>query len=255
MSANDELNLRQAFDAWSRILGLDAAFDAVYAQEKYGQNTLGTKRALMGALTPSDHFQVIECVKVADQYEIPIYTLSTGKNWGYGSSLPVVENCVILDLSRMNRILHFDPQLGHVILEPGVTQQQLHEFLRMHNFAFMVPTTGAGPTVSVLGNALEKGFGITPHEDHFGAVLQVKAILPDGSIYHSALHDMGGYRVDPIFKWKLGPYFEGLFVQGNFGIVTQASIALARTSLNLLPLLTMSTSKTQSRRFEILNRN
>ena len=72
------------------------------------------------------------------------------------------------------------------------------------------------------------GCGITPIEDHFSAVLQIEAVLPDGSIYYSKMHELGGVLSDRVFKWKLGPYLEGLFVQGNMGIVTQATIALAR---------------------------
>jgi 4-cresol dehydrogenase (hydroxylating) len=39
---------------------------------------------------------------------------------------------------------------------------------------------------------------------------------------------LGGEAVDRAFKWGIGPYLDGLFAQGNFAIVTQATIALAR---------------------------
>ena len=35
-----------------------------------------------------------------------------------------------------------------------------------HGNLHMVPTTGAGPHASVLGNACERGYGITPDTDH-----------------------------------------------------------------------------------------
>jgi hypothetical protein len=92
----------------------------------------------------------------------------------------------------------------------------------------MVPTTGAGPLASLMGNALEKGYGLTPYEDHFAAVLQLQAVLADGSLYQSKLHQLGGTVSDRIFKWKIGPYLDGLFAQGNVGIVTEMTIALAR---------------------------
>jgi len=92
----------------------------------------------------------------------------------------------------------------------------------------MVPTTGAGPTCSLVGNALERGYGITPITDHFAAVTDVEAVLPDGSLYRTALRELGGEEVARLFKWGIGPYTAGLFTQSNFGVVTRLSIALAR---------------------------
>ena len=87
--------------------------------------------------------------------------------------------------------------------------------------------TGAGPTCSILGNALERGYGITPITDHFAAVTKIEAILPDGTLYRTPLSELGGAEVDGLFKWGLGPYLDGLFSQGNFGVVVNMTIALA----------------------------
>jgi 4-cresol dehydrogenase (hydroxylating) len=88
--------------------------------------------------------------------------------------------------------------------------------------------TGAGPTCSLLGNALERGYGVTPHVDHFGAVTDLEAVLPDGSLYRTALREAGGEELARLFKWGIGPYSVGLFTQGGFGVVTRMSIILAR---------------------------
>jgi FAD/FMN-containing dehydrogenase len=93
---------------------------------------------------------------------------------------------------------------------------------------FLVPTTGAGPGCSILGNALERGYGITPLTDHFQGITWIEAVLPDGEIYRTPLTEMGAERADKAFKWGVGPYVDGLFAQGAFGIVTRAAIALAR---------------------------
>lgn len=222
--------IKFAFAEWTKISGVHVTQSE---ETSLNTNTIGATRRIFGILKPTHQQQVSQIIKIASQYEVPLYTVSTGQNWGYGSSLPTIDNCVILNLSLLQKIIHFDPQLGYVTVEPGVTQQHLYEFLQEQNVPFMVPTTGAGPTCSILGNALEKGYGITPHEDHFSAILSLKAVLPDGTLYQSTLSELGGYRVDPIFKWKLGPYFDGLFAQGNFGVVTQITIALARRTENV----------------------
>lgn len=191
-------------------------------------NTIGTTRRTRGVVYAESVEDVQNLVKWAGVEKVQLYTVSTGKNWGYGSSQPVTDDCLVVNLSRMARITSFDANLGTITLEPGVTQGQLYEFIQQQHMDFLVPTTGAGPQTSIVGNALEKGYGITPYQDHMSAIISIEAVLPDGTFYRSALHDLGGYRSDGVFPWKIGPYLEGMFVQSNLGIVTRATIALAR---------------------------
>ncbi|GMV82896.1 MAG: hypothetical protein AMXMBFR7_40800 [Planctomycetota bacterium] len=120
-----------------------------------------------------------------------------------------------------------DPELGLVTVEPGVTQGQLAEYLDARNLPYLVPVTGAGPDASLLGNVLERGYGITPYPDHFAAVTSLEAVLPDGSLYTPTLAAAGCERADRAYRWGLGPYLNGLFTQFGLGIVTQVTLALA----------------------------
>ena len=220
-------DLAAALGLWQALLGSDRVLPANDAMRRYDADTSGRGQSLAGALLVKDRAEVTAVVEIARRHQVPLYPISTGKNWGYGGASPVCDGCVLLDLSGMNRIIEMDPELGLVTLEPGVTQGQLREYLDRHAPGFMVPTTGAGPNCSLVGNALERGYGITPHADHFGAVTALQAILPDGRLYRSALAELGAETVDRSFKWGLGPYLDGLFAQGNLGIVTQLTIALA----------------------------
>ena len=173
-----------------------------------------------------------------DFEHLSIYPISTGKNWGYGSANPSSknENVILLDMSLLNEVTFFDSESGIASIQPGVTQQQLYDFLQELNAPFMVPVTGAGPTTSILGNALERGYGITPIADHFTAVTAIKGYLADGSFYESSLQAMSNASnssgeecyVDKTFKWKHGPYLDGIFTQSGNMVVTEVTIALAR---------------------------
>ncbi len=216
-----------ALAAWRNCLGDDRVDAGPDAERRYGTCTTGTTRRISGALRPRDAAEVADILAIARQHSVPLYPISTGRNWGYGSGNPVLDGCVVLDLSEMNRIVALDRQLALVTVEPGVTQGQLRSFLDQTAPELMVPTTGAGPTCSLVGNALERGYGITPYADHFGAVTALEAVLPDGTLYRTPLTELGGDVVDRAFKWGIGPYLDGLFAQGNFGIVTRMTIALA----------------------------
>jgi 4-cresol dehydrogenase (hydroxylating) len=161
-----------------------------------------------------------------------LYPISTGLNWGYGTSQPPKFDIkvVIVDLSGLTKI-EFDEDLGLVTLEPGVTQQLLSNFIIGEGDNFMVPVTGAGPKCSIVGNAIERGYGITPYTDHFGAVSAMQGYWANGRHYCSAINELDTSHhktVDKTFKWGLGPYLDGLFTQSNFGIVTQMTIRVAR---------------------------
>lgn len=216
-----------AIAEWVTILGESGVVAA--GTTGVGASTIGTKRTIPAVLRPENQEQVAAILRVAQKYHVAVYPVSTGNNWGYGSANPVKDGCVILDLGRLDGISGFDPELGVVTIGPGVTQGALREFLDNQEGDYLVPVTGAGPTCSILGNALERGYGITPITDHFAAVTKVEAILPDGTLYRTPLSELGGAEVDGLFKWGLGPYLDGLFSQGNFGVVVNMTIALAPT--------------------------
>ena len=217
----------KALDEWRCALGQARVVVDPDQLASASRDTSRLTRQITALLSPESEADVLAIVKTAMTHRTPIYPVSTGRNWGYGSSSPVKDGCVLVDLSRMNRILDCDKEMGLVTLEPGVTQQQLSDFLKENELNFLVPVTGAGPDCSLLGNALERGYGITPVADHFAAFTRLRVVLGNGSIYDTPLSEMGGTLIDRSFKYGVGPYIDGLFTQSNFGVVTSMTISLA----------------------------
>ncbi len=197
------------------------------------------QRTLMAVITLTQSDEIKALLDLANQcatdatLAFSLYPISTGKNWGYGTSQPasLSKNIILVDLGKLANIRHFDSELGLVTIEPGVTQQQLSDYLQQNNHDYMVPVTGAGPDCSILANALERGYGITPYTDHFSAVTSIQGYWANGRPYQSAINELDASDdkfVDKTFKWGLGPYLEGLFTQSNLGIVSQMTIRLAK---------------------------
>lgn len=220
--------MRAAINDWQRLLGTDQVIIGDAVLRAYGMDASGVDREIPAALRILDAATVPRVMTIAHTHRVAVYPLSTGHNWGYGTAMPVKDGCVIIDLSALQKILHFDAEMGVVTVEPGVTQGMLAEFLDAQNHPFMVPVTGAGPTCSLIGNALERGYGITPYADHFGAVTDLEAVLADGRLYRTALREVGGEDLARLFKWGIGPFAAGMFTQSGFGVVTRMSIVLAR---------------------------
>lgn len=226
-------NLSLGDNIFNELFEILSEEEVILDNSSYRNNTINIKRNINFIIKPLSSKSIPSILKVLDKYSMKVYPVSTGNNWGYGTSLPISENNVILDLSKLNKIEDFNSELGYIRLEPGVTQGQLYEYLKQNNFDFLVPTTGAGPDCSIIGNLLERGYGITPHQDHIVSLLSLEAILADGSIYNSPLKKLGGELLDSSFKWGIGPYLDGIFTQSNFAIVTKATISLVPSPKSL----------------------
>jgi FAD/FMN-containing dehydrogenase len=218
--------LQAALDAWRRLLGDSRVLTGTAVPARYCQDTSAHRPEVPLVLKVANATQLPELMRIAQRHGVAVHPISTGNNWGYGSALPTASGATLVDLGELQAI-DFDPTLGVVTVEPGVTQGMLASYLDAHGHDFMVPVTGAGPSCSLLANALERGYGVTPHVDHFGAVTDLEAVLADGSVYRSALCEAGGEELARLFKWGVGPYLNGLFTQSGFGIVTRISIVLA----------------------------
>lgn len=221
-----EPDLSQALVEWRRLLGDAAVLVGDEVLKRYGPGTSPSQRDVPAVLLPGCEEEVIGLVKVAQRRRVPIYPVSRGNNWGYGDAQPAVDGCAIVELSRMDRILEVDEELGLATIEPGVTYAQLHAYLTERDLPWVAPITGIGQISSIIGNALERGYGGNLH-DHFQAVTSLQAVLPSGEVYRTPMTELGASQVDRAFKWGMGPYLDGIFSQGGFGVVTQATIALA----------------------------
>jgi len=218
--------VEQALDEFRRIVGEEFVLDNVEKIRRYHRCTIPVERVIDGVLLPGGVEEIRRIVAIANRFNIRLYPISTGKNWGYGSANPVRDRNVILDLSRMNRILEVNKELAYAVIEPGVTQRQLHDKLTSGKTGLMMDPTGSGPACSVLGNALERGYGITPYGDHFAATCGMEIVLANGEVLRTGFGHFGTAKAANVYKYGVGPYIDGLFTQSNFGIVTKIGVWL-----------------------------
>lgn len=184
-----------------------------------------TSATVAAVIYPSNRLQVQQCVRIANEFDVPIYPISSGKNWGYGSRVPT-QDAVLIDLRRLNRIVDFSEKLAYVTLEAGVTQRQLHEFLRGERSGLWMDATGSSPDSSIVGNTLERGFGHTPYGDHCSHACGFEVVLPTGECLETGFCRFPHGKSGPVSRWGVGPSLDGLFSQSNLGIVTRLSVWL-----------------------------
>lgn len=114
------------------------------------------------ALTATTVEQIQGIVRICNEHKIPIWTISTGRNFGYGSAAPHHRGQVVLDLKKMNKIIHVDPELCTALVEPGVTYGQLYDYLQENNLPLMLSFSAPSAIAGPLGNTMDRGVGYTP---------------------------------------------------------------------------------------------
>lgn len=165
-------------------------------------------------------------LQVAAKFSVPVWPVSTGKNWGYGEKTACYPGGITVILERMNRIWRVDETLSYAVIEPGVTYKQLNDYLKTNHPSLWADSAGTTQFASVLGNALDKGRGLTPYADHFGNLCGMDVVLPDGRLLETGGGPQENNQAKHIYKWGVGPYLDGLFAQSSFGIVVKAGIWL-----------------------------
>jgi len=185
------------------------------------------ERHASAAVAPADVAEVQAVVRIANRHRIPLYPISTGKNFGYGGPSPNVSGSVVVDLKRMNRVLEVDDKRHFALVEPGVSYFDLYRHIEERGLAVWidVPDPGWG---SPIGNALERGVGYTMahFRDHIGASCGMEVVLPNGELMRTGMGALPGSRSWQEYRYGFGPEPSGLFAQGNFGIVTKMGFRL-----------------------------
>lgn len=130
-------------------------------------------------ICPTDVPNVQDIVRLANEFCMPLWPYSAGRNTGYGGTAPRVSGSIALDLgTHMKKVLDVNIDGAFALVEPGVTFMQLHDYLEENNLRDQlwldVPDLGGGSIIGMsyippirafpdpngyLGNAVERGVG------------------------------------------------------------------------------------------------
>ena len=217
----------EAIDNWRDLLGAEWVKVDKKDVDLFKATTFSTYQTIKAIIQPKNAKEVSKCLKIANQYIIPVYPISCGKNWGYGSRVPVANNSVILDLKRMDSIVELNEELAYVVIEPGVTQAQLLDYLEeIISGRLWIDSVASSPHTSLIGNAMERGHGTTPYCDRISHCCNFQVVLANGDIIETGYGAFANSKTKNLDVWGVGPSLSHLFSQSNFGIVTRMTLML-----------------------------
>ncbi len=226
------MSLATAVEAWRQALGADRVIEQGEALDRARVTTHLTTGQVLAVLRPRSVSEVQRCLEIAAAYGAPVYPTSCGKSWGLGSQVPP-SDATLLDLQDLKRITGYDERLGSVEVEPGVSFQQLYDFLKAKRSRFFLNVTGSSPHGSVLGNAIERGDGAGPYADRFSHIAHLEVALAPRAGEPSTLVQTGfaGFPASApalmaAHRFGVGPALDGLFSQSNWAVVTRLCLWL-----------------------------
>jgi 4-cresol dehydrogenase (hydroxylating) flavoprotein subunit len=219
-------SLHALLDEFRRAIGAAHVETAPEALTQATATTYAVERRIRAILRPGTTAEVQECVRIAVRARQPLYTVSSGLNWGYGSGSPVLEDQVLVHLGRLNEIDQLDEEMGTVRIGAGVTQGQLAKFLsEKAGGRLWMDSTASSVESSVIGHLSERGHGVTPYADHAVCASDYDVVLGNGELVHTGFRAFTA-PTQLVDHWGLGPSLEGLFTESNLGIVTAATLWL-----------------------------
>jgi len=190
----------------------------------YETNAGNFKRKIRAVIYPHNKVEIEQLVKWANKFNTALYPISTGKNWGMGSKVPVTNDCIVVNLGRMDKIIEVNTTYDYVVLEPGVTQDQLYNYIQEHNLPYIFNVTGSSPQTSIIGNSLERGVGYFSSRVENLRALEV--VLGNEKTVKTGFSHYENAKTKGVYTYGVGPDISGLFFQSNFGITTQATFDL-----------------------------
>lgn len=177
------------------------------------------------AVAPANVGEIQKVLAVARRYRIPLWTVSTGRNYGYGGAAPRKPGMIVLDLKRMNRIIEVNEKHAYAVVEPGVSYFDLYRYLQERQLKLW-PDPAAPGWGGVMGNLADRGAGYTPYGEHFLAQCGMQVVLADGTVVDTAMGSSPHSATRHLYKYGRGAWVDGMFTQSNFGIITQIGVWL-----------------------------
>lgn len=231
--------VKEAYKEIEDVVGSEYITDKDFMKAAYSRNVdpAFPDRWADIIIRPESTEEVSEIVKIANKYKVRIVPRGGGADLVGGS---VTEKGILLDLTRMNRIIEINETDYYCEVECGITWGNLLSELWKKDLTTGIIGPGSGYSATIgggLSNSTAGGgslkYGLVPD-----ICLGVEVVLPNpqGTIIRTGA--AANRYAQPFCRYGVAPDFTGLFMGdvGTMGIKTRAF-------LKLFPELPIKTSK------------
>jgi FAD/FMN-containing dehydrogenase len=209
----------------------DATERRFYSTDIYKEGQLA-----LAVVRPASTNDVSQIVQLANEYRLPVVARGGGASYTDGYA-PAAANAIMIDTSRMTRIVEINERDMYCIVEVGVTWAALNSVLLEKGLRtpFFGPFSGLAATVggSLSQNSVTWGTGV------FGisgeTTLGVEVVLGQGEVIRTG--SWGAANSVPFLR-SYGPDLTGLFMGdcGALGVKTAVSLRLMKRNAFVMGL-------------------
>lgn len=166
---------------------------------------------------PESTEEVVKIVRACARHGAPF--VPRGAGTGLSGGATPVDGCVLVETSRMQRILHVDLDNRFAVVQPGLVNIRLSQAVAASGF-YYAPDPSSQMACTIGGNVAENSGG--PHCLKHGMttkhILGLTVVLPEGDVVR-----LGGAAPD-----TTGYDLVGLFVgsEGTLGVATEITVRL-----------------------------
>lgn len=126
--------------------------------KKHGGNLFYISHAPDVVCYPESDEDVVKVVNFCLKNQIPLIPYGSGTS--VEGHTAAVRGGICLDMSKMDKVLEFNPDDGYVVVQPGIPYNKLNEFLEPHGFHFPVEA-GWGASIGGMTATNASGAGAT----------------------------------------------------------------------------------------------
>jgi FAD/FMN-containing dehydrogenase len=221
--------VKEAFSEIEKVVGGDFVSDKDFMKAAYSRNVdpAFPDRWADMIVRPETTEEVSEIVKVANKYKIHMVPRGGGADLVGGS---VTKGGILIDLTRMNKIIEVNEDDFYVVVECGITWGELVSHLHQRGVTTGVLGPGSGYSATIGGGLSNStaGFGSTKYGLVPDICLGVEVVLPnpEGTIIKTG--SAANKYAKPFCRYGVAPDFTGLFMGdvGTMGIKTKAFLRL-----------------------------
>jgi FAD/FMN-containing dehydrogenase len=219
-----------------KIVGSTNVLDSPRILEEYSRDLSFAPRVRPRCVVkPANVEEVQRIVTWANETLTALVPVSSGPPHFRGDTVPSVDGAVIVDLSRMKRIMRIDPRNKIAMVEPGVTFSELQQELVKEGLCAYTPLVPRC-SKSVIGSVLEREPIIRPshHWDSTDPLLCMEVVFGTGDKFRTGeasgpdtveeQWEMGRVQMNPFGHSHMDVQRLIAGAQGTMGIVTWATL-------------------------------
>ena len=207
-------------------VGPDSVLDDAESLELYSQDVYRSGQTAVAVVRPANRDEVSQVVARASRLGLAVYVRGGGMSYT-DAYLPESDRAIVLDVSRLDRVLEISAEDLYAVVEPGCTWASLDAALAPHGLrsTFWGPMSGK---VATVGGSMSQGavtFGSGRNGSSANAALGFEVVLGDGRVLRTGTDGQPGHL--PFFR-PYGPDLTGLFTgdAGALGIKTAIALQL-----------------------------